>query len=382
MDKNTITGIILIFAIFIGFSIYNGSRLNKSFENAVELGDSLYSGGDLENARAEYINALRFKPNNPEIVARVNSLNQELGFTPEPQQTAQSDSEQVSPEIIKPEPVSVTSDSSRYGVFSGASAGDNSFIILENNKIELKISPKGGRVYSARLKEYRTHDSLPLILFSGDSTIFGFNFFTADNKVVQTNDLYFTPVTEERSYSVTTGPQSVVLRLKAGEEKYIEYKYTLAPDKYMVDFDVTFKSMEDVIASNQNSLTLDWKMYIPQQEKGRQNEESYTTIKYKYYQDDVDGLKLRSNKDTDEADITTKLSWVAFQDQFFSSVIITKDMFLNGSVKSTKTPASPKYIKYFSTELGVPFNPGSSNSIGMIVYYGPNHVSPLRKEGL
>ena len=73
MDKNTITGIILIFAIFIGFSIYNGSRLNKSFENAVELGDSLYSGGDLENARAEYINALRFKPNNPEIVARVNS---------------------------------------------------------------------------------------------------------------------------------------------------------------------------------------------------------------------------------------------------------------------------------------------------------------------
>ena len=382
MDKNTITGIILIFAIFIGFSIYNGSRLNKSFENAVELGDSLYSGGDLENARAEYINALRFKPNNPEIVARVNSLNQELGFTPEPQQTAQSDSEQVSPEIIKPEPVSVTSDSSRYGVFSGASAGDNSFIILENNKIELKISPKGGRVYSARLKEYRTHDSLPLILFSGDSTIFGFNFFTADNKVVQTNDLYFTPVTEERSYSVTTGPQSVVLRLKAGEEKYIEYKYTLAPDKYMVDFDVTFKSMEDVIASNQNSLTLDWKMYIPQQEKGRQNEESYTTIKYKYYQDDVDGLKLRSNKDTDEADITTKLSWVAFQDQFFSSVIITKDMFLNGSVKSTKTPASLKYIKYFSTELGVPFNPGSSNSIAMNLYYGPNHISTLRKEGL
>ena len=65
------------------------------------------------------------------------------------------------------------------------------------------------------------------------------------------------------------GPQSVVLRLMADSNRYIEYKYTLAPDKYMVDFDVTFKSMDGIIASNQNSLTLDWKMYIPQQEKGR-----------------------------------------------------------------------------------------------------------------
>ena len=60
-----------------------------------------------------------------------------------------------------------------------------------------------------------------------------------------------------------------MLRLMADEDKYIEYKYTLAPDQYMVDFDVTFKSMESIIASNQNSLTLDWKMYIPQQEKGQ-----------------------------------------------------------------------------------------------------------------
>ena len=64
----------------------------------------------------------------------------------------------------------------------------------------------------------------------------------------------------------------------------------------MIDFNVTFKSMDEIIASNQNSLTFDWKMYIPQQEKGRQNEENYTTIKYKYFQDDVDGLRLRQQK--------------------------------------------------------------------------------------
>ena len=248
-------------------------------------------------------------------------------------------------------------------------------------RLELKISPKGGRVYSARLKDYRTYDSLPLILFSGDSTVFGFNFFTADNKAVRTNDLYFRPVSADRAFMATEQPESVVLRLMAGEGKYLEYKYTLAPDKYMVDFDVTFNSMEDIIASNQNSLTFDWRMYIPQQEKGRQNEEYYTTIKYKYFQDDVASLKLRSQKD-EKADITTKLSWVAFQDQFFSSVLITKDFFLNGSVSSTRTVASPKYIRYYTTELGVPFNSGPSTTIGMKLYYGPNHISTLRKEGL
>jgi YidC/Oxa1 family membrane protein insertase len=237
-------------------------------------------------------------------------------------------------------------------------------------------------VFSARLKDYRTYDSLPLILFTGDSTVFGFNFYTTDNKAVQTNDLYFTPVAEGRTFAVTAQPQSVRLRLMAGEDKYIEYKYTLAPDKYMIDFDVTFKSMESIIASNQNSLTLDWRMYVPQQEKGRQNEENYTSIKYKYYQDEVTGLRLRQQKDIEKADITTKLSWIAFQDQFFSSVLISKDFFLNGSVSSTRTLASKDYIRYFTSEVGVPFNSGQENAIGMKLYYGPNHISTLRKEGL
>jgi YidC/Oxa1 family membrane protein insertase len=167
----------------------------------------------------------------------------------------------------------------------------------------------------------------------------------------------------------------------ASDDKYIEYKYTLAPDKYMVDFDVTFKSMESIIGSTQNSLTLDWKMYIPQQEKGRDNEENYSTIKFKYFQDDVAGLGLRSKKETEKEDITTKLRWVAFQDQFFSSVILANDFFLNGSVTSTRTLTSQKYIRYYTSELGVPFNSEASNAISMKLYYGPNHISTLRKEG-
>ena len=382
MDRNTITGLILIFLIFIGFSIYNNNKSNNAYEKAVIAAESYMAKGELEQARTEYVNALRFKPNQADAIAKINEINLTLGVPP----ANQTKDSIVSQTITKETPVAdltpAINDSSRYGIFAGAAKGEDGFVTLENNKIKLIISNKGGKVYSARLKDYRTYDSLPLILFSGDSTIFGFNFFTADNKAVQTNDLYFKPVSEEKAYVVTSKPESVSLRLMAGEDHYIEYKYTLAPDKYMVDFDVTFKSMENIIAANQKSLTLDWKMYVPQQERGRQNEENYSDITYKFYQDDVAYLKQRQSKELEEIDITTKLSWVAFQDQFFSSVIISNDFFLNGSISSTRTLTSSKYMRFNTSELGVPFNQVASNAISMKLYYGPNSFTILKKEGL
>ncbi len=381
MDKNTITGLVLIFLIFIGFSIFNSSRLNKTYEKVIVTADSLYSEGDLENARAEYINALRYKPNSPDAIARVNEINQTLGFVQELPSADTVTSVVKSPDtssLILPDSIL---NVNRFGTFAASATGVDEYITLENNRIELKISLRGGRVYSARLKDFVTHDGKPLILFSGDSTEFGFNFFTADNRAIRTNDLWFTRVTDSKVVSATESAGSVVLRLLAGDDRYIEYNYTLEPDKYTVDFNVTFKSMEGVIASNVNSITLDWKMYIPQQEKGRQNEDLYTTIKYRYYQDDVDGLNPRSKKELDNADITTKLSWVAFQDQFFSSIVMTDGFFLNGSLSSSKTAASEKYIRFFTAELGVPFSQDQQTDFAMKFYYGPNHISTLKKSG-
>ncbi|HPY68255.1 MAG TPA: YidC/Oxa1 family insertase periplasmic-domain containing protein, partial [Bacteroidales bacterium] len=181
MDRNTITGLILIFLVFIGFSIYNNNRLNKGFENAIAAAEEQVANGNLERARTEYVNALRFKPNQPEVLQKLNELNVKLGITPasqdqDPLQSvpAETDASAGTRQVV--------TDPDRLGVFSAALEGEEDFITLENNLLELKISLKGGRVYSARLKEFVTHDSKPLILFSGDSTVFGFNFFTADNK--------------------------------------------------------------------------------------------------------------------------------------------------------------------------------------------------------
>jgi YidC/Oxa1 family membrane protein insertase len=378
MDRNTITGLILIFAIFIGFSIYNNSRLNKAFEKVRTEADASYARGDLESARMAYYKALNMKPGNPEIMTRITELDQKLGIATDPAST-----DSVPPENAPVErAVSVPdAEAGQFGVFSGAAQGENDFITLENSRIELKISLKGGKVYSARLKDYKTWDGKPLILFSGDSTVFGLNFFTSDNKAVQTNNLYFTPETGERSFIASTDPQSVNLKLIVDKDRYIEYRYTLEPDRYMVDFDIVFKSMEGIIAANQNSLTLDWRMYMLQKEMGRQNEENYMTIKYKYLQDDVEWLRLRQSKEIEEADLTTRLSWVAFVDQFFSTIVIAEDQFINGTVSSTKTSGSNEYLRYFTTELGVPFNPGTAQPLGLKLYFGPNHINTLKKEG-
>ncbi|MDR2887038.1 MAG: membrane protein insertase YidC [Bacteroidales bacterium] len=381
MDRNTITGIILIFLIFIGFGVYNSSRLNKSYEQTIEVAEAYYAKGELENARAEYINALRYKPNQPDAVAKVREIGTQLGLEGNSEQPlATVGNSGNSDSTLAQTTAEATLPADPSGAFAASATGENEFITLENNKLEIKISLKGGKVISARLKEYRTHDSLPLFLFSGDSTVFGFNFFTSDNQAVQTNNLFFKPVDGRKSFNASDAPESVVLRLVSEEDRYIEYRYTLAPDKYIVDFDVTFKSMDGIIASNQSSISVDWQMYIPQNEKGRQNEENYSTIKYKYYQEDnVDMLSMNSKKEVEEADITTRLSWVAFQDQFFSSALINNNFFLNGNVSSTRTVASPKYIKYYTSELGIPYNPGTDNTVSLRLYYGPNSINTLKE---
>jgi YidC/Oxa1 family membrane protein insertase len=381
MDRNTITGIILIFVIFIGFSIFNNNRNNKAYEKIVASADSLYKNGHLEDARTAYITAMRLKPNKPDVVLKLNDINLKLGVSNNETKTDTTAIAKATPVSKIDQKAKEVEEVKQLGPFAASAAGQNDFITLENNKLELKISLRGGRVYSARLKEYRTFDSLPLILFSGDSTVFGFNFFTSDNKPVQTNNLFFKSVSTQKDFIVTKDPQKVTLRLNADSGKYIEYIYTLAPDKYMVDFKVNFVSLAGVIASNQSSLTLDWRMYIPQKEMGRQNEESYTTIKYKYYQDEVNGFSERSRKDSEKADITTRLSWIAFKDQFFSAVILSNEFFQNASISSTRTITSPKYLRYFTAEAGVPFNVASPEPVSLKLYFGPNHYTTLKREG-
>ena len=382
MDRNTITGLILIFAIFIGFSLYNNQRVGKSFEKIVVVADSLYDAGDYEEALAEYRKALQYKPGEPAATGRVREITARLQPLAVPDTTSGLEDDVVdTPSQVVAQPVRSIRSSESLGYFAGAGNDETRFIKLKNSLVDLDISNRGARIYNAELLDYKTHDGKPLILIEGDSTLFGFKFFTTDNKPIETNDLFFTYQGKSDVVDATNSQGKVVMRLMAGDDAYIEYTYTLEPESYMVGFDVRFVNMEDKIAANLNSMTFDWQAYMKQQEKGRQNENMYSNVRYKHLNAEVDGFRARTQKDSDRADISTKLEWIAFKDQFFSTVLINPEGFSNGSVGYQKMPDDVKYHRFCTADLGLPFNSSGETGYNLKIYIGPNNYKMLKDYG-
>ncbi len=347
MDKNTIFGFLLITAILVVFSIVNKPS-QEELETAKRRRDSLALVQQQEYERLkkieeeEKLQALQTEPVNENDSSKITEIKEE------------------------------------YGAFYNTVLGEEKFYTLENDLLKLTISNKGGKIYSVELKDYKTHDSLPLILFNGDSTKFGLNFF-AQRRSISTNDLYFTPTVSKTNLSAASSPETFALRLNVDADKYLEYKYTVEPGSYMVDFDINAVGLDNVIDQNIRELELDWEMYVPQKEKGKQNENIYTTILYKHYEDEVERFNGRSNKEVQSADIPTRLKWIAFKGQFFSSVLIADESFQNAQVQSVKLPDEDKFLKNFSANIGIPYNGTPSSTIPMKFYFGPNHFNTLKQ---
>lgn len=354
MDKNTIIGILLIGAIFIGYMI-----MSKPSKEQIEAKRrKLDSIAQVEKEKALERTKLGAQAENTQPV-----IIPDLAGT----------------DIIIADSIKNQELQRRFGSFSEAAEGQNEFITLENNLIKVKISTLGGRLYSVELKEYKTHDSLPLMLFDGDSTIFGLTFHEQKDMSlfeINTNQLFFIPTTKERDLQVTESAKSADLRLYAGENRYIEYSYTLEPNSYLLKFNIKLYGVNQIFAQNQSVLTLNWEINVPGQEKGRDFENTYTTIYYKYLNDEVDYLSERSD---DEEELRTKLRWISFKQHFFTSVLIADNYFLNGYVKSQTITDSDKYLKNFSAELSIPYKNKIEEDIPFSFYFGPIHYNTLNK---
>ena len=388
MDRNTITGIVLIFLIFLGFSLYNNHRTGKFFKAETEYADSLYAAGNYDEAREAYIRALGYRPKDQPTKDKVVELNSKLGLGAPLRETT-TDVTTPSDSIAAPAgAVTATpaiTDSTALGEFAASARGETEFYVIENNLMVIKVSSRGGKIYSVMLKDYKTHDSRPVVLFDGDSTVFGYKFFTTDNKPIKTDELYFRPIDYNGPLMAADAETSLTLRLEAENGASIDYKYTVQPDDYMVTLETKFNSFGSVIPANTSSLALDWKMYIPQQEKGRQNEDTYTGLKYKVYQEDVEdvgGAARQKQKKEVLTENLMKTEWIAFKDQFFSSVIIAENFFINATVSSTNADPTSRYLRYFQAEIGVPYTSGGNSSTNMRMYFGPNSFSLLKKYDL
>ncbi len=342
MDRNSILGIIIIAGILVVWSV-----LNKPSKEEVE--------------------AAKHKRDSIALVQQ-KQMAEQAKVEEQLEQKAQTELSETSQENIVTEV-----NKSQYGSFAESAIGTNEFTTLENDLLKLRISNKGGRIYSVELKDYKTYTQKPLVLFNGDSTVFGLNFFS-ENKSIVTNDLYFVPFEKTSN--------SVKMRLYAGEEKYIEYVYTVNPESFMVDFDINFVGIHEIVPGNMNVIDLKWAMYSPQMEKGAKNENMYTTIGYKYYQDEVKTLSSRG-KDENREELNTKLKWVSFQQQFFSSILVADNYLANGIIEYVSLQdQSDKYLKYFESTIGIPFEYSPKSSVALSFYFGPNHFNTLKEYDL
>ena len=340
MDRNSITGIVLIAVILIIFSVLNRPS-QEEIETARRRQDSL------------------------EIIRQQQLEEEARRIRPE------DIPEEIPPEAV---PDDVAEDMERrFGVFAPAAVGEDESFTIENENVSLEVSSRGGRPWSVRLKEYERWDGSPLILFEGDENEFGLNFFV-QNRSISTNELYFLPVPQEMT-PAADGASVLALRLYAGEDRYIEYLYTLAPDSYMVDFTVNLVRMDQLLGTGANFIDLRWEVNVPGQERDSRNENNYSAINYKFVGDDVDRLSERPSSVQEE--LRTRLKWIAFKQQFFSSALIARNHFASAIVSQERFDEGP-HIRNYVADIRIPIESTGAEMIPMQFYFGPNHYNTLR----
>lgn len=271
----------------------------------------------------------------------------------------------------------------KYDVFAKAAEGKDEIIILENEKIKVNVCKKGGRVCSVELKEYVTHDKRPLILFDKDSSYFGLSFATENNRIIHTAELFFDAIRE-----LSDSTQKLFMRLYANadstgkSEQYIEFEYSLPKNDYMLKANLNFKNLHGIVASNiSEGLDLKWTMKTLSQEMDLTAQRHNSTVYYKYLDETPDYINEMNDV---TMPLTASIKWIAFKQQFFTSVLIAEDLFkkTEAEVTSVNETGSQKYVKSFSASLKVPFAHQPSESFAMSFYFGPNHYQTLKKYDL
>jgi YidC/Oxa1 family membrane protein insertase len=333
-DKNTIIGFVLIGAVILLFS-----WLNRPTQEQIEA------------QRRYQDSTVQVQPTIPpaEIAAAIRQP--EIAATDEPADSVKADLLAQS-----------------YGAFAPATEGTEEFVTIENEKLELRISTKGGRIYTARLKEFVTFDDKPLILFDGkDESDFNLTLVTTTNRVVNTSDLYFTPV--------ESNAQSVVMRLTVDGQSHLDFTYSLKPDDYMLGFTIQGAGLNNVLSPNISSIDINWRQKARQLEQGRKYENQYTGLYYKYLADDVEHL---SEAKDDVERTSNRLKWIGFKNKFFSTALIAEDAFYAANLQSAQFSAPSPYLKQFDATAAIAFDVNRTDPIAFTYFIGPNKYSLLR----
>ncbi len=362
-DKNSLIGLVLIGAILLVFS-YMTSPTEEEIK-----------------AKAEQDNQAKSKQEqvdkNIETITEVNSIGSSINVDQSITETVISnklDSAKQLETLVK------------YGGFAKATIGDKKEFTLENENVKVTLSNKGGRVSSVQLKEFQTYDSLPLFLFHEDSSRFNIELTTNDGlggtRVVNTENLFFE--TENRSVKVEgQSSKSISMKLYYGsKDSYLEYKYTLKGNSYLVDFELNSVGLDNVLSKG-FPYYVNWNMFTPNQEKTIPNQQQKSTIYYKYSSGDIDYIyETKYEKENME----TSVDWIMFKQQYFNSTLIaTEQPFDSDSdIETIEIPEgkTPNYVQGMNANITIPYDGGNNESFAMQYYFGPNRAQNLEDIGI
>jgi YidC/Oxa1 family membrane protein insertase len=253
------------------------------------------------------------------------------------------------------------------------SAQEN-FTTIENNLIKIVIANKGGFITEATLKDqekYKKGSGQLVSLIKDKNADLNLILLTQDNRTLQTKDLFFEPTVSKMGEN-----QVVSMRLKASPNEYLEYKYILKPNDYMVDFDLRSQGLSKVLNTTK-PLDLEWKVKTIRNEKGIEYENRYTEIYFEYEDDKIDYVSQGENQEENP----NKVSFVAFKQHFFSAILLTKTPFENAKLNSNNLvndiAKDSIFTKQFTANMPIAYSNGELD-YKMNWYLGPTDYNTLK----
>ena len=335
MDKNSIIGFVLIGVIFFGFTWYQSDQYRKQREHQAQLDSIAAVEQMMLMAQQDSIAALTLKDNT----------------------------------VSAPVPA-VPAGKFRDSLLNRSYSAEAEYVTLANDRLELVLSTRGAQPYSARLKDYVAYDSTDLYLVRPGNSDYNIAMFAGEN--INTRDLVF-DVAE-------TTDTSVVLRLPFHNGGYLEQKYILPADSYMVRNELSMVDMEDLIPSRVNSFDIDWNLIIPRLEKGYTNEKQYSKLNY-YFSGEKKPEHLGKGGRNAEEQIVSKVKWFAFQQQFFSAIMTAGDEFLSADfgIRFYDEKDPQKNLMLCNAKVQSELKHGEGRvTVPFDFYFGPNHYRTLK----
>ncbi|MBD8387162.1 membrane protein insertase YidC [Dysgonomonas sp. BGC7] len=343
MDKNTITGFVLIAAVIIGFTL-----LSRPSEEDLAK--------QKEQFRRDSIEYVQTKEREKELVKPDSTIKKE-----------QSPLDDFFTASVQAQDSLAITDS----LHSGTS--QEQLITLENNKVRVNISTKGGKMIDAQLKDYKRYDGDSLYLFNKDGD-FSLLLTNKQGKVLHTSDLIFTPIQ-------TADKNSLIMRFSYSENQHIDFIYKLADDDYMLKYDISLVGLQPMLDRDKADIfEIQWSHKMRRQEKSVKNEQRYSHIYYKYVGGDVKELSSDKNE---QLEVKEPTKWIAFKNQFFAPILIADGKIETALLDSRvlQTDENSEYLKTCDARIFVPATldmAAGTMSTGFTYYLGPMSFSLLK----